>query len=712
MRRMVPGRPRALRAAVALAVMATLLAHAAAAPTSSKKKARPPKIQETVGDLAYVVSNGEQVVEGVGLVTGLDNTGGDSPPSMYRKTLVDEMSKAGVEHAERLLASPQLSIVTVRMTIPMGVNPTDPLDVKVEVPPGCPTKSLAGGYLIKARLFPVAYGKKGETLRDHEVAFARGPVMVGSPGKPNDLKVGRVLGGGRVKKEFPYTLVIRESRESYYTAKMLESVINQRFHQSEDGHQKGMATGKTGRYLVLRVPELYHQNQQRYFRVVQSLPMIDGPELKARRLAESSKELLDPKTAGVAALKLEALGTGSVDALKAGLKSSNQQVRFFSAEALAYLNDTSGVDALGETVIHQADFRAYALAALAAVDQSASHMKLRKLMDEPDFEVRYGAFNALRTLDPTDSYLGRTRVLSDPKPDEDESQAGDGMAMEIATASRRRHRPEDPFALYLVDSEGPPMVHISRTRRTEIVVFGRQQKLQTPVVLDGGEILINASDNDQSIELSKIVPSSAADSDIKVTASLEVADVVRQIANLGASYPQIVALLEKANKQRNLPGQLVVDAVPAASPAYLDAILGKDLHAKKDEAVGRTSGESTRPRWRRLLSIFDRSHDTNPAPPSAAAPASTASRPPAAAASDPDLPPLPDELATPVAKTDGATPATSAAAPGSPAAKKDDAVQQTSTSTPTSTGEATSTPPPTAPRRRFFDFLRKNDDDD
>ena len=63
------------------------------------------------------------------------------------------MSKAGVEKAERLLASPQVSMVIVRMTIPMGVNPTDRLDVQVEVPPACGTKSLAGGYLLTSRLF-------------------------------------------------------------------------------------------------------------------------------------------------------------------------------------------------------------------------------------------------------------------------------------------------------------------------------------------------------------------------------------------------------------------------------------------------------------------------------------------------------------------------------------------------------------------------------
>ena len=145
---------------------------------------------------------------------------------------------------------------------------------------------------------------------------------------------------------------------------MLENVVNERFHQTEDGHQKGVATAKSDSYLVLKVPPIYHQNQDHFFRVVQLLPMIDTPELRARRITLWSQELLDPKTAGVAAMKLEGLGNSSIDSLQAGVKSTNPQVQFFCAEALAYLNDTAGVEALGNTVAHQPDFRNYALAAL------------------------------------------------------------------------------------------------------------------------------------------------------------------------------------------------------------------------------------------------------------------------------------------------------------------------------------------------------------
>src|ERR1700722_3833086 len=150
MRRTVPRRTWARGALVA--TMALTLAQMGAGPPKKKKEGLPPKVQETVGDLSFVVSRGETKVEGVGLVVGLDNTGVDAPSSWYRKQLVDEMSKAGVEKSEKFLTNPQVSMVIVRLTIPVGVNSTDRLDVQVEVPPACGTTSLAGGYLMMTRL--------------------------------------------------------------------------------------------------------------------------------------------------------------------------------------------------------------------------------------------------------------------------------------------------------------------------------------------------------------------------------------------------------------------------------------------------------------------------------------------------------------------------------------------------------------------------------
>ncbi len=58
-------------------------------------------------------------------------------------------------------------------------------------------------------------------------------------------------------------------------------------------------------------------------------------------------------------------------------------------------------------------------------------------MDVPEIEVRYGAFNALRTLDPNDPFLGRIRVLDEP-PEPEEDKESESMALAIAGALRRR----------------------------------------------------------------------------------------------------------------------------------------------------------------------------------------------------------------------------------------------------------------------------------
>jgi hypothetical protein len=589
-----PRRPRAVATLVALSALALSLAGAG---LPKKKRAEPPepKVEETVGDLAFIQSRVETKLEGVGLVVGLDNTGLDPPPSYYRQRLVDDMRKAGVENANAILKDPRVAMVIVRMTIPPGVTPNDRLDAEVVLPPASGTKSLVGGRLLECRLREVMV-LGGTPKEGPDAGVVRGPVMT----EPGDPKVGRVLGGGRVRREIPFRLILNENRKSIRASGMLESVVNRRFPQTDGVNQKGSAVAKTDQYLELKVPPVYHQNQDRFFRVVKLLPMVDSAELRVQRMAAWQKQLLDPKTAGVAALRLEGLGAPAAEVLKAGLSSPSAQVRFFAAEAMAYLNDPAGAEELAEAVARGPDFRAQALAALAAMDQPVSHLKLRKLMDEPDVVVRYGAFNALRTLAPDDPFLGQIRVLEEPPADPDDEPA-DSMAVAITRASGRGRR-EDPFSLYLVDCDGPPLVHVARSRRCEIVVFGRGVKLLTPVVLGNGPILLNAADGDESVQISKIVPSRYSDGDAKVQASLELGDVLRQAAGLGASYPEIVSILQAASRQRNLPGALVVDALPGASPAYIEAeLLGKDTTAKKDDAVQRTKLQETTTSKRRGL---------------------------------------------------------------------------------------------------------------
>ena len=590
----------------AFGVVAALLILVLSGAGLPKKKTEPPplKTEETLLTLAYV-KTAETQVEGVGLVIGLNGTGANAPPSTLRADLVEEMRKAGVDHPEKWLERKDTSMVIVRAIIPSGINTSDAIDVNVELPPGSATTSLAGGKLLVTQLRQVARTPDQGLKKSNTIATAGGPLMAGSSAAPTNVKIARVLGGARVKKEVPYTMIVREDRKSVRTVKLVEDVIKQRFHESDGIDQKGRAAGKTDQVLILKVPKVYHHNQTRYFQVVQGLHVVDSPPLRAQRLERWSKELLDSKTAGRAALKLEGLGGNAIPALKTGLESTDLHVKYFAAESLAFLGDPSGAEVLSQAAIRDKELRAAALKALAAMDQSAALMKLRALLSQADVELRYGAFDALRTADPTDPFLGRISVYDDP-PEVDQ----DDLKFQLDSAPQRRKplRPEDPFTLYVVDCEGPPMVHVSRNLRCEIVVFVKGQSLLPPLVLGaGGPILLNAAEGDQLLQISRIDVGTLDGPGSRVTAPLELSSAIRQVAQLGATYPDIVEILSGAFRQKNLPGPLVVDAIPLTGKSYDEALLiGK---TKKDDAVKKTSAEAQPKKYRvfsRLRNLMER----------------------------------------------------------------------------------------------------------
>ena len=82
-------------------------------------------------------------------------------------------------------------------------------------------------------------------------------------------------------------------------------------------------------------------------------------------------------------------------------------------------------------------------------------MKLRELLDVDSSETRYGAFRALTTLDKNDPFVrGRERIRT--------------------------------FRLHVLATGGPPMVHMTNEKKAEIVVFGTDQELRTPLFARAG----------------------------------------------------------------------------------------------------------------------------------------------------------------------------------------------------------------------------------
>ena len=107
------------------------------------------------------------------------------------------------------------------------------------------------------------------------------------------------------------------------------------------------------------------------------------------------QQLGDPLTAANAAMRLEAIGNDQAKRdSQQGLASNDPEVRFYAAEALAYLDETAAVEPLADVARDEPAFRVNALAALSAMDDVMAYDALRALLEVSSAETRYGAFRA------------------------------------------------------------------------------------------------------------------------------------------------------------------------------------------------------------------------------------------------------------------------------------------------------------------------------
>ena len=96
----------------------------------------------------YTTYSGLQpvVIEGVGLVVGLNGTGGDPAPSQYRTALMNDLKRRGVPNPNQLLQSPDTALVLVRAYLQPLMKKGETLDVEIRMPDGADASSLAGGW--------------------------------------------------------------------------------------------------------------------------------------------------------------------------------------------------------------------------------------------------------------------------------------------------------------------------------------------------------------------------------------------------------------------------------------------------------------------------------------------------------------------------------------------------------------------------------------
>jgi len=109
------------------------------------------------------------------------------------------------------------------------------------------------------------------------------------------------------------------------------------------------------------------------------------------------------------------------------------------------------------------------------------------------------------------------------------------------------------------------MVHVTRTYRPELVLFGPDERLTPPLILDAGKhIRVNATESGKVL-VSRFAP---GQSDRQIECSTKMDEIVRAIVDLGGTYPDVVQAFAQAKSTRSLVCRFEVDAVPRKGRIY------------------------------------------------------------------------------------------------------------------------------------------------
>jgi hypothetical protein len=491
------------------------------------------------------------VLRGVGLVTGLNGTGGDPSPSALRTQLQNEMNRRGVKDAKRILASRDTAMVVVTAYLPAMVRKGQRFDVRVALPPNSNAKSLKGGWLLETRMFEEQNVEGRGSLKGHNYAVAGGAILTSLGVKDNreerqaELMTGAIPGGAISLTDRDLSIILRTEKRGSRNSLRVAEAVSQRFYRyNKYGQRISCAEAKDDARVVLKTHDQYINNFPRYQAVIRSLALNESDVARRIRMEMLARDILDVEkcqniVSGVAAcptaLQLEAIGDEAIPFLTDALESDSFDVRFQAAQSLAYLGNAEGVEVLHEAARDQPAFRVYALVALSVVDDADAVLALRQLMSEKALETRYGAFRALKELDPNDPSLNPIEY-------------------------------KNRFIVYAIDSTGEPMVHVTRRRAPEIVLFGTEQSLRLPVVLNAGRnIRIMGETGQHEVEVI-YYQLNAEPKRQKVPNRL--IDILRTCGDLGATYPDIVQMMIEAEQQHNFVGQFGIDRLPQAGRLY------------------------------------------------------------------------------------------------------------------------------------------------
>ncbi len=493
-------------------------------------------VQDTVQGTATVEGLRVTVVRGYGLVVGLVGTGGSDAPDDVRKYLQQEIlrRRTGISSKE-LLDSRDTAIVVVTGEVPAAAMSGERFDVVVRAM-GNQTTSLDGGMLLECDLKLLAATPRG-IIEGKTFAVAAGPIFMTpfrrGEEKGDDLRVGRVLGGGMLKESRRLRIVL--DSPTYNIAARIRDRLNSRY-----GAAAPVADAVSPDVIQLTVPSSMRGNEKHFLDLVLHTTINGAPAFIERRAAEMAEEIQHPQAPYDAiSLAWEAMGRTVLPAIRPIYSHPTVAARFYAARAGMRLGDSQAVGIIVQHALASGDpFRLVAIEELANPTAGAAAADaLQTLAGDPDNRVRVAAYKVM---------LQRRHPSISP-------EAVGGQ-----------------FVLDVVECGGPPLVFVAASEQQRLALLGRKHTLRAPASYRDEDVTIAIDEGDREFRIVRVNPRSKQASPL-IRCGLDLREFIRLLGErpgetpdgrpigLGLTYSGVVRVLNELHAQGALPGAFMVD---------------------------------------------------------------------------------------------------------------------------------------------------------
>lgn len=469
-----------------------------------------------IGSVAQITSTKSVIVEGVGLVGGLNGKGSSECPVDVRKYLTQYILAQNPKiDADGLINSLNTAVVVIDGNMPVSDSSKPYFDLKVTAMRGTQTVSLEDGTLYLSELKRV--GSFG--INTAVLANAEGPVFIDEiSDTPVDKRTGYILGGGKVIEKYAIGLVL--GKDDYELTNIIRNKLNSRF-----GNDVARAI-KAGLIEVI-TPSQYKFERAKFIELIKVTYVYDIPQNDQERINKNIRQLMEQPDSNEGEFALEAFGNQCLSQLSAVLKSPNEHVRLRAARCMLNLRSDDGFSVLKEIALNRlSPYRIEALKAVTEGGRSADTSSLcQELLKDDDFNIRLASYKELRKFDDP-AVIGRIIASN--------------FYLEKITQTNKRD------------------IYVSRSGQPIVVLFGAPIFCNKGILVKSadGEITIDAQASEDYVTVSRKFPS-RPDLTGQIRCSYELGNIIEALCEnppekgrdsrggLGVTYSDLIPLLKQ-----------------------------------------------------------------------------------------------------------------------------------------------------------------------